>query len=212
MRSGLNIFLLIGAIVTNIVVSQPDDFDQLVGLRDHMLAVIEVCLSKSNPLETTAPRHMNSAFEITIRIDPKTLQTFNDHGNLMDPTSPLAGWVKTTTDLARTISWDPPTVPLLDYSGEANRLAVLGNLAKLRCTLFGHPGKLRLIERLICALESIIGSEKDYKSPKRILESSIEFYQTAEDARADAELAGIGNMPPLFAADEINPQGNCHVI
>jgi hypothetical protein len=203
MRSGLNIFLLIGAIVTNIVLSQLDDFDQLVGLRDQMLAVIEVCLTKRNP---PAPRRSNSAFAITIRIDPKTLQTFNHHGNLMDPTSPLAGWVKTTTDLARTISRNPPTVPTLDYSGEDNRRAVLGNFLRLRCSLIGHPGKMRLIESLLCALGSIIDLQEDYEKPKRILEASRDRYQTAAQARDDA------HMPPILAAEEINPRGYCSVL
>jgi hypothetical protein len=54
MRSGLNIFLLIGAIVTNIVVSQPDDFDRIIGLRDRMVQVIDECLDKRSRVDTTA--------------------------------------------------------------------------------------------------------------------------------------------------------------
>jgi hypothetical protein len=214
MRSGLNIFLLIGAIVTNITMSQLDDFDEIVRLRDEMLEVIKGCLAKRSPLETTVQGGLNSAVEITITAGPNTLQTYDDHGNLMHSKSPLAVWVKTTTELAGAISSTehPPTVATLDYSGVVNRMTVLCDLGKLRCSLNGNTVNVMLIETLIDALQSIILLAEGYETPKSILESSKTKYRTAEEARAKSEGAGTRNIPALLAPEEHNPPEYCSVV
>jgi hypothetical protein len=143
---------------------------------------------------------------------------FNDHGNLIHRTSPLAAWVETTTDLARIISSAEhhPLVPILNYSSASNRAGVLCQLGNLRRSLIGNTVKVLLIETLIRALQFIISLAKNYEAEKNnyeeakfILVSSQTDYQTAEDARAKSEHAGTRNVPALLAAQECCPSGCC---
>jgi hypothetical protein len=209
MRSGLNIFLLIGAIVTNIVVSQQDDFDKIVRLRDAMLEVITDCLAKR---DTTAQGGSNYEVKIIIADASNTHENFNVHGNLMHSTSPLAGWVKTTTELAGEISLteNPPAVATLDYSGVANRKTVICDLETLRRSLNGNRVKVMLIETLIYALQSIIRLSV-YEISKSTLEESKTNYPTAMEARAESGGAGTRNLPALLAAEQLNDHG-CSVV
>jgi hypothetical protein len=175
MRSGLNIFLLIGAIVTNIVVC--DINKQIIEQRAVMLGVISAC---------------------TKRYNSKPRGEFKLDGNLNGMDSPLAGWVTTVVDLAAQISTNEDRPVVHTLVAYRNRQGVHIELGMLALSLIGNRVHVRLITTLLYALSLIMQPTENYEQAKKVLEESQRRIRTAEAARTLAATADTRDVPACF--------------